>query len=461
MKRLLGFIRLRLKNIVFSSRMFLLCEFSTEIVFFFVRVLNTDLCWFNFLSLVKLQLRIGYQTGIFAYENDEKIVSSGLRKLKEIEKKVIYAISHIKMGVAGPFEEEISLDTLFLTSFIYGTGGHTRLLQTYLSNMKNSQLLVTGRYSGRTYDSKLQSDAESFFPPGLLLLKPHRGRSFKSEVLGICRELVSLAPKNVVLFNHPADLGLLTASMLYAGKRRELPVIYYHHADDYMPFLGSVFSCHIDLDTNQDKKCSSVPCRELIRISTRNRVQQPEAAGFSKPSAFTVFSFAPLSKISGGSGKENDYAFLVCNLVNEGIRAVIVTGNGEGASLKNILEKNRCNMNLVDIDEDCTDISKYYGRVHAYLDTFPIGGGMSVVDGLSMGLPVMILDGENYQIFKDPVLSRFTFPSAGDILKYSIKMAMDGRFYTAERSIAHEIYRNYYSERIMVEKLSGVFEKKW
>ncbi|MDA8088009.1 MAG: hypothetical protein M0Z75_15080, partial [Nitrospiraceae bacterium] len=404
-----------MKKFVFSPLMFGLLGFPAGVFFFLARILDIDLFWFNYLYMVKLRLRAGYQAGMFSYVNDKEAVSRGVEKLKKIEKNVLYAVSRIGADIAGPPEAgKNPLDTLFLTSFIYGTGGHTRLLQTYVSHMENSKLLVTGRYSSRrAYDPRLQSEAGKGFPRGRILMKQGRGGNFRSEVSGIYGELSGLAPKKLVLFNHPAEMGLLVAALLDAAKRKDLTVAYYHHADDYMPFLGSFFSCHIDLDANQDKKCGQVPRRELIRISTRNRVQRPEEAPC--PDLFTAFSFVPVSKIAGEDGKADGYASLVRDLGGRGIGTIMATSRGEGALLRDILERNRCRQDLIEVDEDCSDISKYAGRVHAYLDTFPVGGGMSVVDGLSMGLPVMILDAENHQIFRDPALARFTFSSAGDI----------------------------------------------
>ena len=157
---------------------------------------------------------------------------------------------------------------------------------------------------------------------------------------------------------------------------------------------------------------------------------------------------------------EHGYAELVSALTRKGVRFIIATRKGEAVAIKDFLAQRGTDLARVDVDEKCFDISKYAGLVHAYLDTFPVGGGMSVVDGLSIGIPVMINAQHGYQVFRDDALKEFMFEGAAEIMAFAMRLKLDADFYRQKSQCAHQIFLKFYDESVMVDALKALIERK-
>lgn len=421
----------------------------------YAQIIGTKLSWCLYFFAAKFQLTIGYRSGFFSYLSYSPPAKHSMRS---IEQRAIHAAARLGLG----FEKRqlVGETVLFATSFVAPKGGHTRLLQTFLSQMPNTKLLVSGDafFVGRKHFlagqeylcSTLFDNAEdrvTFNKPSKLL--PCR------QIELLYQHLSNIRPRVIVLFNEPSDLALLIATLSYIRTNTEAQAYYYHHADDFLAFLGGAFHGHIDLDRNQEAKCKDTPNRSLIRISAKNR--KTETATVAKP--FTVFSFAPMTKLKSRIPDANGYADLVSALSRKGVRFIIATKNGEGRALYGFLERSGTDMEVVSIDEQCFDISKYAGLVHAYLDTFPVGGGMSVVDGLSLSIPVMINALHGNQVFRDEAIKDFMFASSLDIFNYVMLLKSDAVFYRQQSKHAHQIFMNTYDESAMIDSLSSLIAR--
>ena len=415
-----------------------------------------------FLTLARIQLEIGFNTEQLAYSRKGLGNAGNFARLKKLEERILRAVDLVRPEFQ--FHQHVgNLQTtvLFAASFVYHVGGHTRLLQTYLSQLHGSRLYARFERRGPLGAERQGPNPATLFEGRTDLFISGRQQFFllKRQVQDTYRTFQSLSPACIVMFNQTVDLGLLLAAILYSRQNPQVPVIYYHHADDYFPFLCGAFECHIDIDANQDAKCRHIRNRELIRISVRDRF--PEVSQFSEglcETAFTVFSFVHMGKIVDSAGR-SPYVELVARICKMGFHVVLATNVGSASLLSEKLATVGCDMSLITIDEACLDIAKYAGKIHVCLDTFPVGGGMSVIDGLSMRLPVIIHDAPRHQIFRDNNLAHWMFVDEPGICSYLSRLSQDGKFYADEAESAYAIFKQYYSQEVMSAALLSVVSK--
>jgi len=439
------------RRVVYSRALFAASELPVIVAFKIADKLDRQSLWCLFFVLVKFQLAIGFRSGEFSYLTGH---ASSKSKLSIMEQRVITAADHIKLNVDNNRQSD---GVLFVTSFIARTGGHTRLLQTYLQHMEGGKLLISGDafFFGR---QKFLQDQESLISELFQDAKNHvtlnRASSLNpcTQIKLLVRHLHELQPQSIILFNEPSDLALLVSVLIYTNMDKNVKVYYYHHADDYLPFLGSAFHEHIDLDSNQDAKCSDISNRSLIRISVKNRIGC-HIDKAKKP--FTVFTFAPVVKIKPDRG----FAKLISLITNEGIHIIIATRPHERVELKCILRAYKARLSLIRVDDDCFDITKYDSVIHAYLDTFPRGGGMSIVDGLSLGIPVVINGGDGNQVFRDSVLNDFIFPGREQMFSYLMRLKEHPQYYEEQSQRAKRVFIENFDAQTMVSTFRSIIGK--
>lgn len=398
---------------------------------------------------------LGYRSGLFTYLGQN---TSAQKWMEVIEQQVLDAVEHWDKDSGQEYHDGT---VLFATSFVAHTGGHTRLLQTYLSQIPAAKLLISGDpfFSERQHFLAEQEDIYATLfdnTEDRIIFNKMSRFSPCAQLELLSQHFSKIRPKVIILFNLTSDLALLMATLIYIKSNKDVQAYYYHHADDFLPFLGSAFHKHIDLDSNQETKCKNAMCRSLIRISVKNR----KTDVLPKMDIFTLFSFAPMTKLRNKNYGKDGYADLVSTLSRKGVRFIIATRKGEAKALKDLLVQCGADLTIIDIDEECFDISKYAGLVHAYLDTFPVGGGMSVVDGLSMGIPVMMNAQPGNQIFRDSVLKEFMFAGTAEIMDFTMKLFMDDDFHQQQSRRAHQIFLEFYDETAMVGALNSLIEQE-
>jgi len=432
------------RRLVYNKALFAVFEFLALMIFHLADKFDRPFLWCLFLAIVKFELVMGFRSGQFSYLNGRE---SGKNSLNIIEQRVVAAAKHMKLATYGDRRGE---GVLFATSFVARTGGHSRLLQTYLLHMEEAKLLISG-------DAAFFRRKKFLHDQGILISELFQGSKDRlnfnqesrlnpcSQVKLLLQKLNEIQPETVVLFNEPSDLSLLLAVLIYSQNIKTVRVFYYHHTDDFVPFLGNTFHGHIDLDSNQDIKCADMNNRSLIRISVRNRKVNNSA--IVEP--FTIFSFVPLTKIKSGSG----YAKVISSLSKDGVKIILATRSGDTDGLIHLLECHHSDLSNIEVDDQCFDISKYAGLFHVYLDTFPIGGGMSIIDALSLGVPVVINAHEGYGVFRDLVLNEFMVENEDKVLGRINKLREDPLYYEASCSQAQQIFMKYFEESSMVDAL--------
>ena len=354
-------------------------------------------------------------------------------------------------------------EIVFATSFVSPKGGHGRLLRTYLSNFKRSALLLSGeallkrRKERIAFIDDQRAEAERMYgrAGSLIIVDQDPTLSPYRKYRSLHSKLDSIGPQMIVLFATVTDIPLLLSVWTYRQRHQNVRVLYYHHADDYFPFFGASFDAHIDLDANQESKCRHIAARHLIRISV------PERAPIGSPCRWdkggTAFSFVKPDKAVLGNGSRGFFE-LVAELTRIGIKVILATTRGGTKRLIEQLSGCSALLPLITIDENCLDIAKYRDVANIYLDTFPIGGGMSIVDALSIGLPIALNAAPGNQIFRDPVLEHFMFAGTPEIMSYMRRLGADPAYYAQERNIAYEVYRRYYSESTMLDRFAKAAE---
>lgn len=419
------------------------------------------------LHICKLLVLVGFRSRLFLYlDGGTEIKSEISQALRRLERRLheLGKRAAVRFEAAQGYHPEDTSRFLFATSFVAEVGGHSRLLHTYLRGCKGSRLLVSGEANRR---SRLQRDnfiavqrlaTEKIFGDlGLgrnLTFDDNPTSSPYKKGFSIYTQLTVINPELIILFSTVTDVALLFSVWVYRKQHPDVRVLYYHHADDYFPFFGDSFDAHIDIDANQDRKCAYSQGRYLIRISVPDRIAESRYRGL-RP-ARTVFAFVNVDKMFDDQETDCGFCGLVTRLRQHDVHVILATPMGKGGALRRLLLRNASSLHGILIDENCIDIAKYRGVASIYLDTFPIGGGMSVVDALSMSLPVAINSAPINQVFRDPVLKHFMFSDVREIMAYVLHLCGDHTFYASECATAYKIYRTYYSEPKMVAELTAV-----
>lgn len=450
------------RRIAYSRRGFVAGAWLLSVARIGTKVFPTALMDALVLHVGKLLAIIAHRSGLMLYTDSggqiEPWVVSALSDLERCLREV-GTRSAARLTAAGARREVAATDMVFATSFVSAKGGHGRLLGTYLGRLKRSALLLSGeailkrRQQRVAFIEDQRAEAERMYgtsgcsisvdqDPTLSPFRKYRSLYFRLE---------AIQPRLIVLFANVTDIPLVLSVWVYRKQHQNVRVLYYHHADDYFPFFGASFDAHIDLDANQESKCRHIAARHLIRISVPERASTGGSCRWEK--AGTAFSFIKPDKAALGTGSP-EYFALVAQLTRIGMRVVLATTRGGTQKLMEQLVSCSARLPLITIDENCLDIAQYRNVANFYLDTFPIGGGMSVVDALSIGLPVALNAAPGNQIFRDPVLEHFMFAGTPEIVSYVGRLGADPAYYAQERNIAYEVYRRHYSESIMLDQFA-------
>ncbi len=299
------------------------------------------------------------------------------------------------------------LNIIIGTEF-YSVGGHTRIAKEIAAHKKNTIVIVTDAYSRcdnnfhyyRQFQDLFASTPLLVLPPGLMLEKIN----YFIQLLNV------LNPRSAVIMTHHDDpIGIVAVAQSDIYRK-----IYYHHCD-YNPALGATIKSfhHYDLSPYVGSICKEHTKSNYLPLMYKTK--HLDKIKFNKDEEFNLLCSGSLIKFNFSDEDSKSYYPKV-------ISEILNTNNckfyhiGElGASELSLIERN-LHFNNIDLSRFCylgavPDIPKIIFNLinPVYISSFPIPGGLTLVEVLSTGVPLLQFNYKNSN--SDFFISDYTYAS--------------------------------------------------
>jgi hypothetical protein len=423
---------------------------SVDFSFFILRIITTKTLFFKWLYLVKLEYAFSYKKGFLSYTYPKLNVSK--MRINLLESQILFLLERIEFPVPYVTERPGSQDLLVVVSDLQDVGGHSRVVNFVLKHYPATNLYVSCDIRKNRRKS-IYNELNNYLNNNKFVnMKNNRFANIQkgsgeSIIIEHLNGINSLNPHKILLFNSGSDIFLLVAMVLLKKSISNIKIIYYHHGDDYLQMFDWFFDKHIDFNYNQ-KKCNHITDRTVVRMSTKNR----KRIGDISTSSFTIMSYSPYYKIEDFK-KEFPFLKYVAELCKFNCKIILVCPKYKKFIFSKLREYG-CAINNVNVINGYRDIVDYNDKIHMYLDSFPVGGGMSTLEALSIGIPVVIHNMENYQVLMDEVLIPFSFSAYSDSIDFIYRLKNDQKYYNRQCMKAYSIFENYYSSQVVYKEFA-------
>jgi hypothetical protein len=299
------------------------------------------------------------------------------------------------------------LNIIIGTEF-YSVGGHTRIAKEIAAHKKNTVVIVTDAYSRCDENSHYFRQFQDLFactplfvlPPGLLLEKIN----YFVQLLSV------LNPKSAVIMTHHDDpIGIVAVAQSDIPKK-----IYYHHCD-YNPALGATIEsfCHYDLSPYVGNICKEHAKSNYLPLMYK--IKYFEKIKFNKEAEFNLLCSGSAIKFNFSDENSKSYYPKAISKILNAISCRFYHIGDLGASELSLIE-GHLHSNNIDLSRFCylgavSDIPKIIFNLinPVYISSFPIPGGLTLVEVLSTGVPILQFNYKNSN--SDFVISDYTYAS--------------------------------------------------
>lgn len=344
----------------------ILLEFKLFLIFSFV-----DKEWFN-------QKKIGKRFHSRALDRTCLGIGEKNYELRLHNNKIV--------SLSDEFNKRV--DELYIVTKIHESGGHTAILNEIISNTDSGSqaIIITGVCGPSNIDnvkskySALNQISIHNLPTGGFVRKLTRLQSL----------IDVLKPKRIWLFNHPQDVVAISGIKYKA----DYQVIFYHHVDDRLCLGASLnFAIHVDSNIKNFKICKAhlkfgsifmlplgynPPIQTPKKIFDRPQFVSCTAARQNKFLSDYEFSYAIilgklLYKKKGKHFHVGKLSFRMLNLINLEMRRLGIPSD------KFVYVEYVHSIYLFLIENN----------VDLYLSSFPYGAGLTIVEAMAAGVPVL------------------------------------------------------------------------
>lgn len=280
---------------------------------------------------------------------------------------------------------------LIVGSQFSGVGGHSRVAKNFAALAPRSVVVVTDAFDEQTPD--MRREMLDFFAPLPVLFIPAGDLAFKADYLRAL--ILQLRPDYTSCFNHHVDPIPVVATAASPVPRR----IFYHHCD-YRPSLGASMDAfeHVDLSGETARLCRG-KCGEHVHVVELHDVQvaEPARTPLRVPGA-------PLNTASAGSAGKYAFDATAAALTYPAVLAALLAAGAGTHHHFGKLEDEQLAVIRQLLAGQGIDPGRfvYHGNVPSvqralleianpvYLPSFPVGGGLTIVEVMSAGVPVLL-----------------------------------------------------------------------
>lgn len=292
-----------------------------------------------------------------------------------------------------PFPPENDLH-LIIGSQFGAVGGHTRIARDFLQLKRNNLVIVTDTFNDQN-EAQRQEMLALFHPTPVWFL-PHGTLAFKLQYLVAL--ITNLRPSHTSCFNHHVDPLPIVATLNAPVSKK----IFHHHCD-YRPCLGASLSefSHVDMTPELHRICCA---RNQHHASVLLNIHDS-----SINTAVATLPYQPalaLNTVSaGGSAKfvfsaepaALSYPYIVAQLLTQGGGHHHHFGNlseAELAAMEAALAAQGVGPERFIYHGNTASVASAVASIPnaVYIPSFPVGGGLTLVEVLSAGVPIFLND---------------------------------------------------------------------
>jgi hypothetical protein len=288
---------------------------------------------------------------------------------------------------------------IYIVSKLEKFGGHSRLLKDFIDVFpeKNHVILITDKIPKKDYE---------FFNKFLLHKKNvsvqlSLDASRENKLIWLQKKIIQVSPENIFLFNHNQD----SAAVAAIQPEMNIPTYFFHHADHSLSlglFLKNV--THIDLHKRIYENC-----KNLLGIYSTYLHLYSNDRGVKK-SQFMKDGYLITATAGGRNKIEKSYFIDYTNA----IPLLLKSTNGKhihmGALSYYALFKIKFNLLRFNLKQDQFIYLRWVPsvwdelksrNVDLYVNSFPLGGGLSIVEAMGAGIPLAIHSHNNIKFYTE------------------------------------------------------------
>jgi hypothetical protein len=287
------------------------------------------------------------------------------------------------------FQSEVPVFVYVVTK-LQKSGGHTQLIETFIKARPDGlHYILSTELAGKTDSNDL---FERLGKKSNIFLEKAAKVSFHNRLTWLQKRLINLCPERVYLCNHHQDSIAVSAVV----PEMELSASFYHHGDHhlclgvYLPHFE-----HIDFHPMGYYNCKD----ELgikntyIPLMVEDQGDRPNDMGFLRDGALITCTAARSNKV------EMPYFVNYCEMVPKILKATGGKHVHIGRLTPWALFRIRTRMKNYGIQPDCfiyipwvpsVWVALHDYRVDLYIASFPYGGGLTLIEAMGSGVPVVL-----------------------------------------------------------------------
>jgi len=345
---------------------------------------------------------------------------------------------------------------VYVVTKLQKSGGHTRVIENFIAVQPNeSHVILSTELLGKsdfTYLNNLMLEKENLF------FEPAVKNSYKDRLLWLQRKILEINPKKIYLFNHHQDSVAVAAIQ----PEMKLDASFYHHGDHHL-CLGVYLSHleHIDFHPMGYHTCRDELGIDNIYIplTVQDKMARPVDLPFLVNDELITCTAAKSNKI------EIPYFVSYLDIIPK----LLKTTGGKHIHIGRLtpwaLFKIRRGLKKYGVQPDKFIYTPWVPsvwkalheyKVDLYIASFPYGGGLTLIEAMGAGVPVIL----HRHIFSRVLSSidlayseAFNWRSPDELLNYCATVTQDdlqegGRLGRVQ-------YEKFHTESILHDVLNG------
>jgi len=279
---------------------------------------------------------------------------------------------------------------VYVVTKLQKSGGHTRVIENFIAVQPNeSHVILSTELLGKsdfTYLNNLMLEKENLF------FEPAVKNSYKDRLLWLQRKILEINPKKIYLFNHHQDSVAVAAIQ----PEMKLDASFYHHGDHHL-CLGVYLSHleHIDFHPMGYHTCRDELGIDNIYIplTVQDKMARPVDLPFLVNDELITCTAAKSNKI------EIPYFVSYLDIIPK----LLKTTGGKHIHIGRLtpwaLFKIRRGLKKYGVQPDKFIYTPWVPsvwkalheyKVDLYIASFPYGGGLTLIEAMGAGVPVIL-----------------------------------------------------------------------
>jgi hypothetical protein len=341
---------------------------------------------------------------------------------------------------------------LYIASKLEKFGGHSRLLKDFVEAFpeKRHVILITDKIHKKDYDffSKIFFDKKNIFVH--ISVDKYRDK----KLIWLQKKILEVSPENIFLFNHNQDSVAISSIQ----PEMNIPTYFFHHADHSLSlglFLKNV--THIDPHKHLYENC-----KYLLGIHSTYIPLFSNDRGVKK-SQFMKDGYLITATAGGRNKIEKPYFIDYTNA----IPLLLKSTNGKhfhmGVLSYFALFKIRFNLLRFNLKQDQFIYLPWVPsvwdelksrNVDLYINSFPLGGGLSIVEAMGAGIPLAIHLHNNIKFYTEGSLGIaypdvFVWKKLDELINFCLQLT------PLKLMMLSNVARSYYLENYNSNCLRG------